>query len=165
MNLFLKKNCNHCVNLIERMQENNIPTDDVNIYIYGNDDFPLFISRTPTIVYNNYPYVGRKAFELIERLKREDPLPETEEVNQNPPRRTSEPSELKTSSNQQMSQSLDGFGALYDTGNHVMLTETGFDETLVDLGNLKEEEKSDFDLQKLIDSRNEDIARLAPPKP
>lgn len=159
MNLFLKKNCTHCVNLIERMQENNIPTDDVNIYIYGNDDFPLFISRTPTIVYKNYPYVGRKAFELIDQLKQEDSPPVQENTSKQ------ESLELKTSSNQQMSQSLDGFGALYDSGNHVMLTESGFDETLIDLGSLKEEEKTDFDLQKLIDSRNEDIARLAPPKP
>lgn len=165
MNLFLKKNCNHCVRLLETMQEYNIPTDDVNIYIHGNDDFPPFVTRTPTIMYKNFPYVGRKAFDLIASLKQE---PEEEFIQQEPQQvrnNVRQERDLNTSSSNMISQSLDGFGALYDSGNHVLLTETGFDEQLTDLSNLKEDEPQELDLQKLIDSRNADIARLAPPKP
>ena len=164
MNLFLKKNCDHCVRLLEIMQEYNIPTDDVNIYIHGNDDFPPFVTRTPTIMYKNFPYVGRKAFDLIASLKKE-PEQAAQQEPQHVGNNVRQERDLNTSSSNMISQSLDGFGALYDSGNHVMLTETGFDEQLTDMSNLKEDEPQELDLQKLIDSRNADIARLAPPKP
>lgn len=167
MNLFLKKNCKFSVQLLEYMQETNIPTDDVKILIHGNDPFPSMITRTPTILYNNFPYTGKKAFELIRSIAEQQVEPQSEQQPARPSQQTTPTTrELTTSSSNIVSQSLDGFGALYDDGNHVMLSETGFQEQQIDLTTLKEDEpQQDLDLQSLIDARNADIARLAPPQP
>lgn len=171
MNVFLKKNCKFSVQLLEYMQETNIPTDDVKILIHGNDPFPSMITRTPTILYNNFPYTGKKAFELIRSIAEQMQQTSQVDLQQQEPARiavqaTSATRDLSTSSTNMVSQSLDGFGALYDDGNHVMLSENGFQEQQVDLSSLKEDEpQKDLDLQALIDARNADIARLAPPQP
>ena len=80
MNIYIQKNCKYSLMILENLQGMDI-ANDANVFVYENDKeyFPKIIKRTPTILYNNYPYEGINAFKMVETLK-EDQLEKEKEI-------------------------------------------------------------------------------------
>ena len=173
LSIFVQKNCKPSGFLIQQLQ-GSILAEYTNVYVFGNDDFPNHIKKTPTLIYKNYPYTGKSAFMILDELlssineirENEENVKIEEENRQNAEKEKRE-KELDVVSSE-VEKTLDGFSTLYDNANHTMLTEGGFkDDCNIDfekISNASNDTKKDYDINDLIEQRRNQLTDIMPPK-
>lgn len=157
ISIYVQKGCNHSIKLLE-----NIQTIEeymkLNIFVKGNNDFPSFIKKTPTVIYNNIPYEGKNAFKLVKLLL----LKINEKINSKKPNTNkSEPTEIKSKNdnfedNMMLSFNDDSISA------QALLTENGFEDNFIDY-NTNTENTKVLNIEEYIQQRNKMMDEIIPP--
>lgn len=173
LSVFVQKNCKPSHFLLDQLQ-GSIISNHVNVYVYGNDDFPQNIRKTPTIIYKNYPYTGKACFFLVDELLSSIHEIENNERQQEEAKQKQLQAEEEKRNKEldvvtdEVEKTLDGFSTLYDNSNHTMLTENGFkDDSNIDFEKISQaanDSKKEYDINELIEQRRNQIVDLVPPK-
>lgn len=149
ISIYVQKGCKASVHLLEKINEIE-KYIKLNIYVKGNNDFPSFITKTPTIIYNNFPYQGKSAFKLIKTIKIKIEQKITKEASPLPVVKEEPEIELLSANDKSMY-------------SEALLTKDGFEDNFIDYNLDSNNDTKELNVEEYIKKRNEIVEDIINP--